>query len=82
MKSILKLLPAFFSVAILAVLVSAPSHSMPIPASGFASDNVTLVAQGCGPGRHRGPYGHCRALYTCPPGWHTGPYGKVCTRNR
>lgn len=64
------------------VLASAPSQAMPIPATGPATNGVTLVAQGCGPNGHRGPYGHCRRLYTCPPGWHTGPYGKVCTRNR
>ena len=39
------------------------------------------VAQGCGPGFHRGPYGGCRPMYTCPPGWHTGPYGRRCFRN-
>ncbi len=78
MKSISKLLSA----SALLVLASASSQAMPIPAANLASGDVTLVAQGCGPGGHRGPYGHCRALYTCPPGWHTGPYGKVCTRNR
>lgn len=45
------------------------------------SGEIILVAQGCGPGFHRGPYGRCRPLYNCPPGWHTGPYGKVCVRN-
>ncbi len=63
-------------------LASAPSQAMPVPAAGPVLNDVSPVAQGCGPGRHRGPWGHCRALYTCPPGWHTGPYGKVCTRNR
>jgi hypothetical protein len=46
-----------------------------------ASGDIILVAQGCGPGFHRGPGGACRPLYNCPPGWHTGPYGKVCVRN-
>ena len=46
-----------------------------------SSGEIILVAQGCGPGWHRGPYGACRPLYSCPPGWHTGPYGKRCFRN-
>jgi hypothetical protein len=46
-----------------------------------ASRDVIHVAQGCGPGFHRGPAGACRPLYNCPPGWHTGPYGKKCFRN-
>ena len=47
-----------------------------------ASGEIILVAQGCGPGFHRGPGGACRPLYSCPPGWHTGPYGRRCVRNR
>ncbi len=46
-----------------------------------ASRDVIHVAQGCGPGMHRGPRGACRPLYNCPPGWHTGPHGKECFRN-
>lgn len=54
-----------------------------IPAvdQGTSSAEIIQVAQGCGPGGHRGPWGHCRPLYNCPPGWHTGPYGKHCMRN-
>jgi hypothetical protein len=78
MKSITTLLSA----SALFVLASVPSQAMPLPAAGPDIGNVTLVAQGCGPGGHRGPWGHCRALFTCPRGWHTGPYGKVCSRNR
>ena len=48
---------------------------------GPPSADIIPVAQGCGPGFHRGPAGACRPLYTCPPGWHTGPYGKRCFRN-
>ena len=77
----MKMISTLLSASVLFVLASA-AQAMPIPAPNLASGDVTLVAQGCGPGGHRGPYGHCRALYTCPPGWHTGPYGKVCTRNR
>lgn len=73
---------ALLSLSALFVLSSLPSQAMPIPPAGPVAGGITLVAQGCGPGYHRGPWGHCRPLYTCPPGWHTGPYGKVCTRNR
>ena len=53
--------------------------AMPAP-TGDAS--IIQIAQGCGPGGHRGPYGACRPLFNCPPGWHTGPYGVHCFRNR
>jgi hypothetical protein len=45
-----------------------------------ASAEVILVAAGCGPGWHRGPYGACRPMYNCPPGWRSGPYGRRCFR--
>jgi hypothetical protein len=41
---------------------------------------VTATYGGCGWDRHRGPFGHCRALFSCPPGWHTGPFGRHCVR--
>jgi len=66
----------------LGLMAMSPSQAMPLsPLGQSASSNVTLVAQGCGRGYHRGPYGRCRPLYNCPPGWHTGPYGQVCVRN-
>lgn len=43
---------------------------------------ITQVSQGCGVGKHRGPYGHCRPVFSCPRGWHSGPYGQHCFRNR
>jgi hypothetical protein len=58
------------------------SQAMPVaPVNQSVSSDVIKVAQGCGPGFHRGPAGACRPLYNCPPGWHTGPYGKQCFRN-
>jgi hypothetical protein len=54
----------------------------PIAPPQAASGDIIQVAQGCGPGFHRGPGGMCRPLYSCPPGWHTGPYGKHCVPNR
>lgn len=62
-----------------------PSQAMPLAPTAPAADQaasgeIILVAQGCGPGFHRGPRGVCRPLYNCPPGWHTGPFGRRCVR--
>jgi hypothetical protein len=53
----------------------------PLDPAQAASGDVIRVADGCGAGFHRGPYGACRPLYSCPPGWHSGPYGYRCFRN-
>lgn len=63
--------------------LAATSASQAMPVSPLASpqaasEDVVRVAQGCGPGFHRGPYGACRPLYNCPRGWHPGPYGRRC----
>jgi hypothetical protein len=63
-------------------LVTMSAQAMPIaPVDKPVSNEIIRVAQGCGPGMHRGPAGMCRPLFTCPPGWHTGPYGKKCFRD-
>ena len=54
---------------------------IPAVEQGASSGEIILVAQGCGPGFHRGPYGACRPIFSCPPGWHPGPYGRRCFRN-
>lgn len=61
------------------------SQAMPVAPLGSpqaASADVIRVAQGCGPGWHRGPFGACRPLYSCPRGWHPGPFGRRCFPNR
>lgn len=61
------------------------SQAMPASQLGQApavSTDIINVAQGCGRGWHRGPYGHCRRLFRCPRGWHPGPHGRRCFRNR
>jgi hypothetical protein len=64
-------------------LIAVSVQAMPlVPLDRPASSEVIQVAQGCGPGWHRGPGGACRPLYNCPPGWHSGPFGKRCFRNR
>ena len=64
-------------------LCTVPAGAMPIATLNGASDAmITQVAQGCGPGRHRGPAGYCRPIFSCPWGWHPGPHGLHCFRNR
>ena len=48
----------------------------------LAQSQIQLVADGCGPGGFRGPYGRChypppppRYYRGCPPGTHPTPYG-------
>jgi len=65
-----------------AVSVSQAMPIAPLAGEQAAGGEIIQVAQGCGPGFHRGPYGACRPLYSCPPGWHPGPYGKQCFPNR
>jgi hypothetical protein len=63
-------------------LMAASAQAMPVyPVDKSAPNEIIRVAQGCGPGFHRGPGGACRPLFSCPPGWHPGPYGKKCFRN-
>ncbi len=59
------------------------SQAMPFAAAPMAGESAFWqVAYGCGGGRTRGPYGHCRPRFTCPPGFHSGPHGFHCFRNR
>jgi hypothetical protein len=63
-------------------LMAVSAQAMPVyPVDKPASNEIIRVAQGCGPGWHRGPYGACRPMYNCPPGWHSGPFGRRCFRN-
>ena len=44
--------------------LSGAAQAMPIPGDGgLGAVGVTLIAQGCGPGMHRGPYGGCMPNY-------------------
>jgi hypothetical protein len=75
--------------AILAIglATSANAAMLGPPVSGQTS--IIPVAEGCGPGRWRGPYGGCHwggaggAGYwrACPPGMHLGPEGRRCWAN-
>jgi hypothetical protein len=62
-------------------LLSVSAQAMPIAPVDKPATNEIRVAQGCGPGMHRGPGGMCRPLFSCPRGWHPGPHGRECFRN-
>ena len=62
----------------LGLAAASTALAMPVAPIAPSQGEIIQVAQGCGPGFHRGPYGACRPLYSCPPGWRTGPYGKRC----
>jgi hypothetical protein len=48
---------------------AAPASAAPLAATlGMTATPVTPIAEGCGPGRWRGPWGGCRG-----PGWGPGP---------
>jgi hypothetical protein len=72
------------------------SQAMPLaPIDQGPAGIITQVAQGCGLGWHRGPYGRCRPNVgpfvveppvvvrprVCPLGYHLGPYGRACVPN-
>jgi hypothetical protein len=65
----------------LAGVLSAQAMTLAPLASG-SNAIVTQVAGGCGPGKHRGPYGGCLNnyarpdLHACPRGYHIGPGGR------
>ena len=68
-----------------------PAQALPVMADPGAAAPIELAAGGCGPGRWRGPWGHCRSTpYVgplpggwyqarggngCPPGYWRGPWG-------
>lgn len=69
------------SLIFLTSVAATPIQAMPAAPAQPGPGEITLVAQGCGPGYHRGPYGACRPLFSCPRGWHSGPFGRRCFRN-
>ncbi|KAA0074391.1 hypothetical protein [Tardiphaga sp. P9-11] len=80
-----------FAAALFAVSVGGigAASAMPVaPLSATDTAGVIQVAQGCGPGYARGPYGGCRPMYRappprarfCPPGFFRNPYGRCIRR--
>ena len=53
-----------FAMALGLAGLSGAAQAMPSPGDGgLGASGITLAAQGCGPGMHRGPYGGCRPNY-------------------
>jgi hypothetical protein len=71
--------------AALTLGLATAAHSTAIPAPlGMTNGAIVKVAEGCGPGRWRGPRGHCHPFAVnraCPRGYHLGPLGKRCHPN-
>jgi hypothetical protein len=57
--------------------VTVPAQAMPFPSVSEARPGVTLIAQGCGPGWYRGPYGRCHPMGYAPPAPYYRPYPYV-----
>jgi hypothetical protein len=75
----MKMLTLFAAVAATLVFAGAELKAAPIGPLHVAPDaGVVLVAQGCGTGWHRGPYGGCRRNLSpaWPCWWVRGPYGR------
>jgi hypothetical protein len=55
------------------------ASAAPIAPVGHDDGQLVLVAGGCGPGWHRGPYGGCRPNYRAPVRcyWTRGPWGRA-----
>lgn len=61
---------SLFAAAVLAATLSGlgAASAMPMaPLGAGESADVIQVAQGCGPGWARGPYGRCRPMYRAAP---------------
>ena len=52
-----------FAMALGLAALSGGAQAMPVAADAGASAAITLIAQGCGPGMHRGPRGGCLPNY-------------------
>jgi hypothetical protein len=68
-------------VGICATFILASADAMPIQALSEPSSLTIQVADGCGPGGWRGPWGACHHPHYfggwngCPPGYWHGPWG-------
>lgn len=68
----LKVIPTLAAASFMLVGIAVDAQAMPAaPVTTDQTPGVTLVAGGCGPGWHRGPYGGCRRNWGR--GWGPGP---------
>jgi hypothetical protein len=72
-----------FAAIVLSMAVATPAYAgfLVAPVETHVSSMLTQVAQGCGGGRYRGPYGSCHRFGTGPyPGGFYGRPGHYCWR--
>jgi hypothetical protein len=84
MRAILLATSFAVSMGVIGLAGISTSQAMPVAPLDQAAAEASVIATtagGCGWLGHRGPYGHCRPMYSCPPGWHPGPFGRNCYRN-
>jgi hypothetical protein len=81
----MKALSVFAATGFAVAVFASAAQAMPAaPIGGDARSGVTLVAGGCGPGWHRGPYGRCRPNMAPRPvvrcWWRQTPWGprRIC----
>jgi hypothetical protein len=67
--------------AVLAIGLATSANAAMLAPPVIGVSVATPIAEGCGPGGWRGPYGHCHYGALCPPGMHLGPYGHRCWPN-
>ena len=86
---------ALLGMVMAAALLSPAQASVRFVSPAPAGSPITQVADGCGPGFHRNPYGHCRPnrwererererrfeRLECPRGYHLGPDARRCWPN-
>ncbi|QXX75579.1 hypothetical protein MHY1_02403 [Methylovirgula sp. HY1] len=68
----MKMISTFAAAGFMLAGVAMDAQAMPAaaPVTTGQAPGITLVAGGCGPGWHRGPYGGCRRNgYWAHPGW-------------
>ncbi len=66
-----KIIPTLAAAGFMLAGVAFDAQAMPAaPVGGDQAPGLTLIAGGCGPGWHRGPYGGCRRNWGWGgPGW-------------
>ncbi|TDT96689.1 MULTISPECIES: GCG_CRPN prefix-to-repeats domain-containing protein [Azorhizobium] len=84
----LKIIPATVAAVVLATAAASPAFSFPVQSEVAVTAPVIPVAEGCGWGRWRGPWGGCRSTpyvgplpgggYAPAPGVVVGPVGNGC----
>ena len=72
-----------FAGIVLGTFLSVSAQAFPAASlDSKATSNIILVAEGCGPGFHRGWFGRCRPNeHVCQAGWHYSRFRGHCVRN-